>query len=138
MSGQNPYEMLRRLLGKAGIGRTVQKRGHIARQPASYDTEFRVVEQTVWDPQGQHSLTDQVCDGHILACGCVATATTQVRGICPECAHTWRVWLSRKPRLICRNHSMCLRCRRKRLRRQRLLAAGRWTSKKFMWLTDDE
>lgn len=123
MSQPDPYQTLRQRLGNTLMGRTRKKTGQISPKPVTTNTEFSMQERTYWDINGNEVVTTESANHYVLACGCRCSSLSRVAGICPACARSLWVRLTRAQRYVCADH-ICLRCRSKRLRQRR--GGGFW------------
>ncbi|HQE84138.1 MAG TPA: hypothetical protein PLM14_14145 [Candidatus Hydrogenedentes bacterium] len=127
-----PYGSIRQAISNVAAGRARKRTARISPEPVTTNTQFAIEEHASWNDQTQEFQTVEDCTHYLLACSCCVTSPNHIRGICPVCAHS--IWARfRKPRFICKNHTMCLRCRARKLRIQqgrtyprRVLAALLW------------
>jgi hypothetical protein len=124
MSNPDPYEQLQKRLGNASPGTSWKKTARISRKPVLEDTDLEVQQDTFLDPVTQRVMTLERSKHYLLACGCRVSSPSQIRSICPGCARSWRVRITRRMQLCCDEHVMCLRCRQKR--RRQLHGGGFW------------
>jgi hypothetical protein len=98
-------------------GRTSRREGRLSPEPVSPDTTFSIEERTFQDPVTGHVITLQESTHWILACGCTVSSPQAIRGVCSGCASYRRNRYRGKIPLVCHKHTLCLRCRRKNLKR---------------------
>ncbi len=109
-------------------------------EPLHREDRMVSAKYTFIDPDTQEIVSVVVKPHILLACGCRVDNPNNIQGICPSCSHLSRKLKWRKKTalpLICRRHSMCLRCRRKRLRELNgggpLIKCGRLLLKVLLW-----
>ena len=112
-SGHNPFK---NLLNSTNTGRTQRKQATIAPKAPETNTLFEVSESTYWDPSSNSFVTQQDATHYLLDCNCRISAPTEVRGLCSGCSLGFLARVRRRRRLVCQRHTLCVRCRRKRLR----------------------
>ena len=139
--GPNTYESIRRVLGNVAGARTRKTTAKISPEPLSTDSVFSSEEKTFWKDSGELE-THQETTHRLLDCGCQASGPSDVRGLCPACACSFWARFRRRQRFVCRHHSMCLRCRAKRLRKIRRRGLFRRLAALILWplfdVTNDE
>jgi hypothetical protein len=129
------FQQLHQQIGNPqSIGRKKERRGKLSPDPVTPDTLFTMQEHTYPDQQGYTTVQES---SHFLAgCGCYLSNPNQVKGVCPEC--TKKVGRSRRPpTLVCSKHSICLACRKAKLREMRgggkLKKSFRFLFKLILW-----
>lgn len=112
MNNNDPYQRIRQQMSPVASGRRKRKSGRISGENVTPETEFFVEEATAFDVDSNAHVTVEYAEHHILACGCRASAPYQVGGVCIRCARAPWSWFRRKPRYVCRDHNLCIRCQR--------------------------
>ncbi|MBN4046787.1 hypothetical protein JYT90_00550 [bacterium AH-315-P07] len=121
-SGHNP---LKQLLNSANTGRTQRKQASIAPQQPETHTQFELSESTFWDPATNSFITQHAATHYLLSCNCRISSPNEIRGLCSGCSQGILARIRRRRRLVCQRHTLCVKCRRKRLR-QREGLSGIW------------
>lgn len=125
MSGQQPpqgpntFQALRQAMGNAAAGKTEQRIARLSKEPVRPEMELSTQQRTFVDPQTGEIKTVQEGRLYVLSCGCLVSGPQEIAGVCPGCASLSRWGRLKRPRYLCANHSLCLRCRQRRLREAR-------------------
>jgi hypothetical protein len=113
MPGTDPYQHLRQRLANVAAGRVKRKSGRISAEPVTFKTDFAYEEETSWDPSQQCVITNQDTTHYLLDCGCRVASPSAIQQVCPLCATSLLLRLRGRQRFICKNHCMCIKCRRR-------------------------
>jgi len=116
---QGTYQSIRQQTSSPAPVRHQEHVAEFSAEPLMPEDRLTSSQWTVYDPDTGATTTTTVKPHFLLACGCKASSPADVAGACVSCGRLSRSfrWKTNKPLpLVCRRHSMCLRCRRKRLR----------------------
>ena len=114
-----PHQRLSQMAGNVNAARTQRKVAMFSNTPLTPTSCMDTEERTFFDPTTGDVVTLQVGQYYLLACGCCCSNPKDIRGACPVCSKYNKGGWSRRTRLVCLRHRMCLRCRQKSLRRLR-------------------
>ena len=116
--GSSGHNSFKQQVGASSAGRTQEKRARIAAEEPSIETEFAIEEVTFFDANSGAYVTRQVTKHYILSCNCRVSAPNEIRGKCNGCSRGLFARFRRGRRLVCHRHTLCAKCRYKRLKKQ--------------------
>jgi len=111
----NAHQSLHQTLGQP-TGRVNEKKAALSSQPVHLDSDFSARQRTFFDTSTGEFVTIQEGTHFFLACGCRITSPQEIAGVCYSCSRLARKGHWKHTRLVCRHHTLCIRCGQKQIR----------------------